>query len=405
MSGSLSDIAFSNAIPAGAREHAPVLLLDRAEPFRPMAVGVSEYAVKTKSVSSKFEIVPKGERCLEYAIFWDYDIGHLYDLEHVWVHLDGGKVVAVEATQHGERIPVDLQCRGNGKPLLWCEAGKHAHFSNRMQRDSRVEATRCLAMAQAGEGGVHRGNPFVDELKPLTALHHRLARLHLKRLAFEPVFGRGQPFDIADAVTVCWHELAAWIPKRLEALLSDLVEHEPHFPAVFLDCGDTLADERSEVKRTDGSDVVLSADLITGAAEMLITLRERGYRLCLVADGPRETFENILRPRGLWDHFEAHVISGDTGFKKPDARMFATAMQVMGLAPETSSRVPMIGNNLDRDIAGANAAGHPSFFFKWSDLRRREPDGDHDRPTVTFTRLDQCSDLLDILEISLDQET
>ncbi|WP_208978132.1 hypothetical protein [Pseudovibrio denitrificans] len=67
-----------------ARKFAPVLRLDRSEPWRPTAIGFTVFAEAGKSPSSKFEIAPKADRVIEYAIFWDYDIQHLYDLEHVW---------------------------------------------------------------------------------------------------------------------------------------------------------------------------------------------------------------------------------------------------------------------------------------------------------------------------------
>lgn len=49
---------------------------------------------------------------------------------------------------------------------------------------------------------------------------------------------------------------------------------------VFLDCGDTLIDEGSEVK--DETGLVLRDELIPGAGEMVKTLAENGYTLALV---------------------------------------------------------------------------------------------------------------------------
>jgi hypothetical protein len=43
------------------------------------------------------ELVVEGEAeaalAIEYAIWWDWDIGHLYELEHVWVYLDADRQV------------------------------------------------------------------------------------------------------------------------------------------------------------------------------------------------------------------------------------------------------------------------------------------------------------------------
>ena len=387
-----------------ARRVAPILLLDRSEPFRPVALGVTEFTSDGQSPSSKFAIEPRADRCIEYAIFWDWDIGHLYDLEHVWVHLDAtNSVIAVEATFHGNRHDIDLAL-SNGKPMIWCEAGKHAHFQNRAQRDGLSEATSFMTGPDAGVGGVHTGNPFSKKFGPISAQDHRLASLYLRRLSFVPSLGRPLAFDLAESSLCPWPELEAFIPQRVRHLLDSLDRDMPHFRTLFFDCGDTLVDEGTEVKRDDGSDVVIKADLISGAVETIAALKALGYRLCLVADGPRETFANVLKPANLWDAFDAHVISGDIGVRKPDGRMFAAAMEAMGLSPDLAGQVPMIGNNLDRDIAGANAAGHPSIFFNWSDRRRRVHNGPEDAPTRQFTRLEQLPGILTHMETALDQK-
>ncbi|HLP66922.1 MAG TPA: HAD family hydrolase, partial [Rhizobium sp.] len=87
-----------------AERHRPLLKLDDREPFRPLAAGYTVYRGETQSVSSKFLIQPAADCVVEYAIWYDWDIQHLYDLEHVWVHLDAaGRVVKVEASRHGAR--------------------------------------------------------------------------------------------------------------------------------------------------------------------------------------------------------------------------------------------------------------------------------------------------------------
>ena len=386
-----------------AQSVAPILLLDRAEPFRPVRIGVTAFHTEAPSPSSKFTVSPRGELCYEFAVFWDFDIGHVFDLEHIWVHVTGGEVIAVEATFHGSRHDISLSLR-NGRPVIWCEAGKHAHFRNRAHRDAMREATRFMCGDEAGFDGIHTGNRFADSFGPLRDLDHRLGSLFLKRLQFSPAGGHGLDFDLTDAPMVDWAEMPAFISSRMRHTLGKLRRDVPHMPAIFFDCGDTLVDESTEIKRPDGSDVVIEAELIPGAERMIRDLVDLGYRLCLVADGPRETFENVLKPSGLWYLFDHHVISGDIGVRKPDARMFEVARDRMGLTAEQAAHVPMIGNNLDRDILGANKAGHPSFFFNWSDRRRRLPAGPDDTPTTQFSSLRVLVHLLQVFEFSLTQD-
>lgn len=386
-----------------ALSFAPILLLDRAEPFRPVRIGVTAFDEAAQSPSSKFQISLKGDVCYEFAIFWDYDIGHVFDLEHIWVHVQNDAVIAVEATFHGSRQDIDLSLQG-GRPRVWCEAGKHAHFRNVTQRDAMKEATRFMCGKQAGFEGVHTGNRFAESFGEITEHDHRIAKLFLERLQFTPVGGRELECDLADVPAMDWADMPNFITERMKRNIAKLRNHVPHMPAIFFDCGDTLADEGTEIKRPDGSDVVIEAELIPGAEKVIRDLAALGYRLCLVADGPRETFENVLKPSGLWDLFEQHVISGDVGVRKPDARMFEVAREKMGLSHEDAAYVPMIGNNLDRDIIGANRAGHPSFFFNWNDRRRRVPEGPEDTPTLQFSTLRVLVHMLQNFEFSLTQD-
>ena len=115
-----------------------------------------------------------------------------------------------------------------------------------------------------------------------------------------------------------------------------------------------LVDEGTEVK--DG-DVSLRADLIPTADTFLHTLRLRGHGLALVADGPAAMFRNNLGPYGLYELFDANAISEEVGVQKPDARMFDTAMDALGIGRADYDKVIIVGNNLARDIKGANQVG------------------------------------------------
>ncbi|WP_208990612.1 hypothetical protein [Pseudovibrio sp. Tun.PSC04-5.I4] len=246
-----------------ARKFAPVLRLDRSEPWRPTAIGYTVSDRVSKSASSKFEITPRVGRVIEYAIFWDYDIQHLYDLEHVWVHLDmQDQVVAVEASQHGKRIEMlvngDLPLE-NGRVTLWAEPGKHAHFASRDAMKEREAHTRYECSLGAGLYGVHMGNPFSHEFGEITPYEHRLARLQAQRLSLEPSFGETIRWDCAEGDLASWPTVQTWIPQRVKYLIADLRVNLPHLKAIFLDCGDTLIDEGTEIKK-EGSDVAHGAE-------------------------------------------------------------------------------------------------------------------------------------------------
>jgi putative hydrolase of the HAD superfamily len=152
--------------------------------------------------------------------------------------------------------------------------------------------------------------------------------------------------------------------------------------AVLLDCGDTLVDEGTEQKTEDG--VSLAAALIPGADELMRTLKARGYRLGLVADGPSATFVNNLAPYGLYDLFDVYAISAEVGAEKPDPAIFECALEQLGIARPDYGRVVMVGNYLARDVAGANRLGLISVWLDWAPRRPKTPATPLETPDYTI---------------------
>ena len=91
--------------------------------------------------------------------------------------------------------------------------------------------------------------------------------------------------------------------------------------AVLFDSGDTLVDEGTEI--FDPAGVVIRADLIPGAAQLIGELKRRGYRLGLVADGQAASFRNVLGLHGLYDRFDVHAISEQVGEMKSHPAIWA----------------------------------------------------------------------------------
>jgi len=385
-----------------ASRYAPILLVDNNEPYEPVALGYSVLKTAAPSPSSKFLLQPHGAFVIEYAVYYDWDIGHLYDLEHIWVHVGpDGSVTRVEASAHGGRKLMDagsgLPQMSGDRPIVYAEAGKHAHWASPSHLfDGDRQKLTYLCGPLAGVEGVHLGNPFAARGDiDATPRDHRIARLKMVGDAFTPSH-LYRPLNTAPALCP-WAEMEAFIPSRVRDALARAAADNKHLAAVFLDCGDTLIDERTEVKAPD-SEVVLDGELIPGAREMVVALQERGHKLILVADGPRRTFENLLGKHDLWDAFEAHVISEDVGAQKPDARMFDTALSVAGLGRSDAWRTVMVGNNLSRDIKGANALGITSIFMAWSTLRTHQPTEACEVPDFKLSTPVELPALLDQLE-------
>lgn len=139
-----------------------------------------------------------------------------------------------------------------------------------------------------------------------------------------------------------------------------------HKLVIFTDIGDTIIDEGTEVREVPEG-VVLRADCIPGAKETMLELYAQGYPIVMVADGLVESFHNTMTQNGLEHIFRAKVISEALNTHKPDARMFQAAMDALGLTDADKPRVIMVGNNVERDVAGANRFGITSVQLLWSE--------------------------------------
>jgi putative hydrolase of the HAD superfamily len=87
--------------------------------------------------------------------------------------------------------------------------------------------------------------------------------------------------------------------------------------------------------------------------EALTRLRSAGFRLGVVSNSDGRAAA-ALAACGLLDHFEVVVDSGEVGVEKPDPRIFAIALDRMGLPP---GDVVYVGDLYEVDVVGARAAG------------------------------------------------
>ena len=405
----LSAIACDSEDCTLAKTHAPQLRFDANEPFFPLAVGYTVFRTASKSPSSKFTIEPNNGIVIEYAIWWDWDIQHLYELEHIWVYLDADKnLLKVEASAHGNQYAMLIDDEAlpleDGRITLYSEPGKHGFVAQPEWFEARKDHTIESCTDKAGEGGVHISNPFgAETLGNPTLLQHRLAKRYMQRLAFTPTFDFSEVYDLRDVPFVTWDTLQDWIPRRVSWWLSELERTVPHLRLICLDSGDTIMDEGTEEKEND---VGIRAELIPGADEMLRRLQQEGYLMALVADGPGATFENILTTQhGLWDYFSAHAVSGDVGVMKPHPRMFHTVLNALDIPESDYGLAAMVGNNLERDIKGANDTGLISIWLSWSPRRSKIPADDSQVPDYTIAEPLDLLPMLEKIELSLPNES
>jgi putative hydrolase of the HAD superfamily len=133
---------------------------------------------------------------------------------------------------------------------------------------------------------------------------------------------------------------------------------------VFMDSGDTIIDEGSEIRDEKG--IVTHAQTIEGAAHTLKALYEAGYTIAMVADGEEQSFTNVYEENGLGYCFHTRTISECVGEQKPSRLMFEDAMNKNKLTEQDKKRIVMVGNNVRKDIAGAKRFGITSILIDWS---------------------------------------
>lgn len=117
-----------------ALEYMPELYFDKNEPFPLILIGYTIFEESGISPSAPRQVVMDKDTeavCIEYAFYYDYDIQHLYDLEHVWIYIDRNRQICrCESSFHGmylnSMIPGVNLLRETGKVHLYVQPGKHA---------------------------------------------------------------------------------------------------------------------------------------------------------------------------------------------------------------------------------------------------------------------------------------
>lgn len=96
------------------------------------------------------------------------------------------------------------------------------------------------------------------------------------------------------------------------------------------------------------------------ARETLETLKNRGYRLGIIANQPAGTAQR-LQERGLSEFFDTVIASAEAGVAKPDSRIFEMALNAAECAP---SNAVMVGDRLDNDILPAKKLGMKTVWIR-----------------------------------------
>jgi putative hydrolase of the HAD superfamily len=106
-------------------------------------------------------------------------------------------------------------------------------------------------------------------------------------------------------------------------------------------------------------------------------------RLGLVSDAQRAYLIPELDMVGIRPLFDAIVISSDYGYRKPDPRLFGTALRQLEVP---ASQALYVGDNLARDICGAHNAGLRAVLLR--DTGESQPEDLDCQPEMRCRMLD-----------------
>jgi putative hydrolase of the HAD superfamily len=106
-----------------------------------------------------------------------------------------------------------------------------------------------------------------------------------------------------------------------------------------------------------------------GAREALEEFHRSGVRMGVVSNCSfgQDVIRYELAKHGLADHLMFVMVSAEYSVRKPNVLLFETAAAKLGI---TSKDIWFVGDRLDTDIAGANAAGMNTVWFDPGDSRQ-----------------------------------
>lgn len=205
-----------------AETFVPHFRYDRREPFPLEGIGYTVYRRAEKSPSCRRVIeLPAGGAAIEYALYYDFDIQHLYDLEHAFVYLDGEeRIVGVESSFHGKFVNslIEGVTEFEGShPVLYVQPGKHAvlaaseYFWLALDRDKA-----CLE--KAGEAGFLISEMFEGRLSTDEETDREVETWLREKYAFRPSWeftGDSPDGRTSEELLMPYSELDGVIVERL----------------------------------------------------------------------------------------------------------------------------------------------------------------------------------------------
>ncbi len=139
-------------------------------------------------------------------------------------------------------------------------------------------------------------------------------------------------------------------------------------------------------------------DAVAGAADLVATLKERGFQIGLISNTgrtPGSVLRSILAELGLADSIDVMVFSNEHGHCKPRPSIFEELRRGLGVRYE---EMVFVGDNLYVDVHGAQSCGMRGIHF--DPLVRGTavaPHVDHGLEIVPYARVTTLAEIVDVI--------
>ena len=341
-----------------AQRLAPIVMLDSADPLLFTDVAVTVLRPGESSPSTGHMIQGPGDAVIEYALWVDMDIGHAYELEHVWVFADlRGNVVEVRGSAHGAVRMMSTPAAGN-RPVVYSEPGRHGMASAPSDYAISSQLIDTLCTAAAGTMGVHR--PRRGGKLACTVTEYRQAWNRLRALRFVPSWDAALRLDTRDLTWWTWQQLDTQRGPRAVAAVAG-APGEP----VGLDVGIWGGLEEAWIGRSEfaGAELLLAGLPIE---EAFASAQQHRRVVVAVADGV--TAADAVA-KSAWDFSaSAHTfiacprparVDGPASLTAPAAHRGGTAQLVVSEAPREDFLTLGPGGDLDCHMELLTSHGWP----------------------------------------------
>lgn len=216
-----------------AQTYVPHFKADLEEPFEINAIGYEIFCEggKSHSCNRTYKIDPnKCKYMIEYAIYYDFDIQHLYDLEHVFVYIGlQDEIIQVEASFHGKffnaMIEDELEIENQTHPVFYMQPGKHAMMPHPKYFQLLIGADEvCNEMA--GSDGFLVAKMFKEYFTKTDTIDREVEDYIKEHYAFVPS-GTYEKVEFALEL-IPYNQLEKVIVERLNRCLQTIEEWKGH---------------------------------------------------------------------------------------------------------------------------------------------------------------------------------